>query len=392
MSGNKANQGTSKNCFFGVRLQYKGRFFGGGWRCLQYPLLAPLAAVYGAAVVIRNKLYDCGLFASRKFEIPLISVGNITVGGTGKTPHIEYLVGILSRHFKVAVLSRGYKRQSRGFQYVEIGDSVLKTGDEPLQIKCKYPDITVAVDADRAQGIRKLQEDFPDLEVVLLDDAFQHRQITPSLNIVLIDCNRPVWNDAMMPAGKLRDCCSSLNRADVFIVSKCPETLSQDERSYYINKLKKYNKPVYFSSVELGKEYPVSEFADFDIDAADSAMPLNPPNITALTGIANPASFYAQLSKRFPDAAIEKTAFPDHHNFTEKEMQTILKKTESHTIVTTEKDSVRLISYFCATKKRPLKGIYCIPISIKIDNSHDFNINIIEHVRKNKKDGGVYKG
>ena len=178
-----------------------------------YLLLQPFALIYKAGVWLRNKLYDKGVFASYRFGIPVISIGNITVGGTGKTPHTEYLIDILSKDFSLAVLSRGYKRQSKGFQYVEIDDSTSKTGDEPLQIKRKYPGVVVAVDADRVRGIKRLQSDYPSLDLILLDDAFQHRRVTPSLNIVLIDCNRPVWNDAMLPAGRLRDCRSSLYRA-----------------------------------------------------------------------------------------------------------------------------------------------------------------------------------
>jgi tetraacyldisaccharide 4'-kinase len=319
-------------------------------------------------------LYDAGLLASYRFDIPVISVGNITVGGTGKTPHTEYLVEILSKDFNVAVLSRGYKRQSRGFQYVERNDNVSKTGDEPLQIKRKYPDIIVAVDADRVQGIKRLQADYPHLDLILLDDAFQHRKVIPSLNIVLIDYNRPVWNDSILPAGRLRDCPSCLYRADILVVTKCPANISIDDKQRCEDILKKYNKPVYFSCFVYGKGYPLSGSAKSLFDSA---------NILAVSGIANPSTFFEQLEKQYPETVIEQITFPDHHAFSEKDIRTILKKADARTIVTTEKDSVRFISYFCEAKKQAPENIFYVPVKVKIDDSYSFNVNITNHVRKN---------
>jgi tetraacyldisaccharide 4'-kinase len=347
-----------------------------------YLLLLPLALIYTAGVRLRNKLYDKGLFASYRFGISVVSIGNITVGGTGKTPHTEYLIDILSRDFSLAVLSRGYRRQSKGFRYVETGDSTSKTGDEPLQIKRKYPDVVVAVDADRVHGIRRLQSDYPQLDLILLDDAFQHRSVAPSLNIVLIDYNRPVWNDTMLPAGRLRDCRSSLYRADIIVVAKCPANISQDEKQKYAYRLRKYHKPLYFSCFEYGKAYSLSASGKSAFDSS---------NLLAISGIANPAVFFGQIEKQYPEALIECRAFPDHHVFSEKDIRNILKKAESHTIVTTEKDSVRLISHFCETKEQIPANIYCIPIRVKIDDSYSFNSNIINHVRKNKENGRLYQ-
>ncbi|MDR0725935.1 MAG: tetraacyldisaccharide 4'-kinase [Prevotellaceae bacterium] len=347
-----------------------------------YLLLLPLTLIYTAVVWLRNKLYDKGLFASYRFGISVVSIGNITVGGTGKTPHTEYLIDVLSKDFNLAVLSRGYKRQSKGFQYVETGDSTSKTGDEPLQIKRKYPELVVAVDADRVHGIKRLQSDYPCLDLILLDDAFQHRRVAPSLNIVLIDYNRPVWNDTMLPAGRLRDCRSSLYRADIIVIAKCPANIPQDEKQKYADKLNKYNKPLYFSCLEYGKAYPLS--------ASDESV-FDSSNLSAISGIANPVVFFAQIDKLYPEAVIERCAFPDHHVFSEKDIRNILKKAESHTIVTTEKDSVRLISHFCATKEPIPTNIYCIPIKVKINDSYSFNSNIINHVRKNKENSRLYQ-
>ncbi|MDR2026407.1 MAG: tetraacyldisaccharide 4'-kinase [Prevotellaceae bacterium] len=349
---------------------------------LIYLLLLPLSLIYRAAVLLRNKFYDNGLFPSYRFGIPVISIGNIAVGGAGKTPHTEYLTDLLSKDFSIAVLSRGYKRQSKGFQYVETDDPVSKTGDEPLQIKRKYPATVVAVDADRVRGIKRLQTDYPSLDLILLDDAFQHRQIAPSLNIVLIDCNRPVWNDSMLPAGRLRDCLSSLYRADILVITKCPANISQNEKQKYADKLQKYNKPVYFSCFEPGKAYPLSGSDKSDFDSS---------NLLAVSGIANPAVFFRQLKEQYPEAVIEQMTFHDHHNFSEKDIRNILKRAASRTIVTTEKDSVRLISYFRKTKEGIPENIFCIPVKIKIDDSDSFNINITNHVRKNKEDGRFYQ-
>jgi tetraacyldisaccharide 4'-kinase len=333
-------------------------------------------------ILLRNKFYDNGLFLSYRFKISVISIGNITVGGTGKTPHTEYLIDILSKDFNIAVLSRGYKRRSKGFRYVEVDDSTTKTGDEPLQIKRKYPDVVVAVDADRTQGIKQLQTDYPALDLVLLDDAFQHRKVTPSLNILLLDYNRPVWNDSMLPAGRLRDCLSSLHRADIIVITKCPTDISQEEKQKHADQLKKYNKPIYFSRFESGEAYPLS--------ATDKSS-FDPTNLLAVSGIANPAVFFKQLEMQYPEAHIEKIAFPDHHVFSEKDIRNILKKADSRTIVTTEKDSVRLISYFRNIKKQIPENIFCIPIKVKIDNSDSFNINITNHVRKNKENGRLHQ-
>ncbi|MDR1593814.1 MAG: tetraacyldisaccharide 4'-kinase [Prevotellaceae bacterium] len=349
---------------------------------LVYLLLLPLSFIYKTAVWLRNRLYDSGLLMSYSFRIPVISIGNITVGGTGKTPHTEYLIDILQQNFNVAVLSRGYKRQSKGFLYVEVDDSATKTGDEPLQIKRKYPAVVVAVDADRVHGIRQLQTDYLDLDLILLDDAFQHRRVTPSLNIVLIDYNRPVGNDSMLPAGRLRDCLSSLYRADIIVITKCPANILPDEKQKHADRLKKYNKPVYFSRFETGETYPLSDSGKSSFDSS---------KLLAVSGIANPAVFFEELKTQYPEADIEAIAFADHHIFSEEDIRCILKKADSHTIVTTEKDSVRLIAYFHRTNKQIPDNIFCLPIKVKIDDSDSFNTNITNHVRKNKENSGLYQ-
>jgi tetraacyldisaccharide 4'-kinase len=347
-----------------------------------YLLLLPLSLIYGAVVALRNMFYDKGIFSSYSFGIPVIVIGNVTVGGTGKTPHTEYLIDVLSRDFELAVLSRGYKRRSKGFRYVDTDDSASQTGDEPLQIKRKYPGVVVAVDADRVQGIKRLQSDYPRLDLILLDDAFQHRRVLPSLNIVLIDCNRPVWNDSFLPAGRLRDCLSSLHRADIIVITKCPPDVSPDFKQNCAGKLKKYNKPIYFSRFESGEAYSLPASGESFFDSS---------NVLAVSGIANPAGFFGQIETQYPEAVIEQCVFPDHHDFSEKDVRNILKKAGSRTILTTEKDGVRLFSYFCKSNERVPDNIYCVPVKVKIDDSDNFKFNITNHVRRNKENGRLYQ-
>lgn len=331
-----------------------------------------MSLIYGTVIFIRNKLYDWGVYKSQKLDIPVICVGNITVGGTGKTPHIEYLIRTLSKEYTVAVLSRGYGRKSKGFQYVETSDTIEKTGDEPLQIKRKFPEIIVAVSVDRVGGIKKLQQDYPTIDVVLLDDAFQHRKITASLNIILIDYNRPVWRDLLLPAGMLRDCRCSLKRADIFVITKCPDELTEKQKNNFIKHLEKYKKEIYFSRNVLGGELNV-----FGIN-----KPFESSKIFAFAGIAKPGQFFKQLEKRYKGAQIKTMSYPDHYQFGLKDMETILTKMQTSAVITTEKDSVRLISYFCNSEQKP-DNIFYIPMIVEIDKPEKLNNTIIKHVRQN---------
>ena len=184
--------------------------------------LIPVSWLYGLGVEIRNKLFDWGILPAEEFDIPVISVGNLAVGGTGKTPHIEYLIELLGHKYHIAVLRRGYKRKSRGFILADDKSTAREIGDEPYQIKRKYPNITVAVDANRRRGIKQLKKQIPDIDVILLDDAFQHRYVTPLSSIVLTDYNRALHLDKLLPAGRLRESRHELSRANMVIVTKCP--------------------------------------------------------------------------------------------------------------------------------------------------------------------------
>jgi len=201
-------------------------------------LLYPFSLVYGMIVWIRNTLFDYQVIRSTEFPIPIISVGNITVGGTGKTPHIEYLVKILKEEFEVATLSRGYKRKTRNFILAGPDPDVRDIGDEPVQIKHKYPDVHVAVDRKRVNGIRELMKRIPQLDVILLDDAYQHRSVKPGLSILLIDFNRPTWEDHLLPAGRLREQTYEKRRANIILITKCPDRLKPIERRIIVKDLR----------------------------------------------------------------------------------------------------------------------------------------------------------
>lgn len=333
--------------------------------------------------------FDLGWLPSTTFDTPIISIGNLTVGGTGKTPHTEYIISLLKEDFKVATLSRGYKRKTKGYVTAVQGDcNMERVGDEPSQIKNKFPDITVAVDEKRVNGISQLLKSGNKPEVILLDDAFQHRYVKPGLNILLTDYNRPIWKDNIMPFGRLREDADGKERADVIIVTKCPENIGKKEKAYCIDKLNnKNNAPVFFSTIYYGS--PIYLFNN--IGKKELAITAD-TEILLLTGIACPEPLKIELEKR--GAKVTLMQFPDHHNFTERELKEVEKKFLSVTnkekaIITTEKDAERMISN--PNLPQIIKeNIYVIPIKIKIiDNENKFNQIIIDYVRKNKRNSGI---
>ncbi|WP_396633675.1 tetraacyldisaccharide 4'-kinase [Maribacter sp. R86514] len=291
-------------------------------------LLFPISLIYGLIVFLRNRLYDMGIFSSRSFAVKTICVGNLSVGGTGKTPMIELLIRELSENYNVAILSRGYKRKSEGFLLSNEQTTVEELGDEPFQIKTKFPKITVAVDADRRNGISQLEK-LIDLDVILLDDAFQHRKVKAGFSILLTSYDNLYTKDWYLPTGDLRDSKREAGRADVIIVTKCPANLSPSEK----NKIRKsiHPKPhqkVLFSYLSYNKELKG------DILTLDT---LKEKNVTLVTGIANPAPLVKFLNSE--GITFEHLKYKDHHFFTDQEID-ILKEKEC--ILTTEKDFVRL--------------------------------------------------
>jgi tetraacyldisaccharide 4'-kinase len=351
-------------------------------------LLLPVSLVYGFVVYIRNKLFDAGLLPSRRFPFPVISIGNITVGGTGKTPHVEYLLSILKDEFKIAVLSRGYKRKSSGFRIAGINSKVSEVGDEPLQIKKKFPDAEVAVSAGRVRGIRRLLSHNDRIQAVILDDAFQHRWVKPGISILLIDYHRPVNRDNLLPAGYLREPESSMKRASIVVVTKCPPKIKPIEIRIIRKELNLYPwQSLYFTSFSYGDLLPV--FPEGKRFPGKWMVPESGLTILMITGIATPSVFRNYIGNI--SGNIVQLSFPDHHNFTRRDIRKIERAWRSvenkrKVILTTEKDAVRLgeLSGFLPEMK---KYMYYIPVRISFieKNSSKFNKQILDYVRKNKR-------
>jgi tetraacyldisaccharide 4'-kinase len=302
-------------------------------------ILFPFTFLYGFAVILRNALYDHGILRSTEFGLPVISVGNLAVGGAGKSPMTEYLTELLHRHYKVAILSRGYGRQSKGFYEVEALSPVSMSGDEPLQFKKKFPLITVAVCEDRVEGIRRLQDDH---EVILLDDAFQHRAVKPGLSILLFDYSKMTGSQWLLPTGDLREPLWEKRRANCIVVTKCPVNMDEKKKQQLIYRLHGCeNRPVFFSSIQYGDLTALSgsirKLSSLNSDSV----------IVLLTGIANPTPLVHELEKYTLN--LRHHSYPDHHVFTTKNITKLADDFHSFDsgdkmIITTEKDLQRLKS------------------------------------------------
>jgi len=347
--------------------------------------LLPLSWLYGVGTDVRNLLFDAGILSSKKYNIPVISVGNLTVGGTGKTPHVEYLIRLLSKKFKVAVLSRGYKRRSRGYVLAQTDTPMEKIGDEPWQLKQKFPKTYVAVDASRRNGIERLlsEKETQDVQVILLDDAYQHRYVTPKLNILLIDYHRMITEDKLLPAGRLRERATNKNRANIVIVTKCPRDLTPI--GYRVVQQSLHLKPfqsLFFSTFKHGNLKKLFGEGEMPLEQ------LRKDNIHVLlvSGIANPQQMEQDMRK-FAQY-VSPLSYSDHHYFTSKDAKkinnTAQKMPKPMIIVTTEKNASRL---------KDLKGLdetvrenfYVFPIEIEILKNKETTLNeqIINYVHKN---------
>lgn len=343
-------------------------------------LLLPISLIYWITIKIRNLLFNLGILKSNTPNIKTICIGNITVGGTGKTPHTEYLIKLLASDYQIAVLSRGYKRKTNGYLEAEIKSTSNQIGDEPLQMKLKFPHITVAVDKDRTNGIAMLQKNHKNLEVILLDDAFQHRSVKAGLSALLTDYSNLICNDTMIPTGTLRDSFAERKRADIIVVTKCPKDISTKQMEQIRVKLKlKPNQSVFFSYIEYGQLKPVFEDADSSI-SMDSSTP-----IIALSGIAKPTPFIKYLENN--SKLINKQVYSDHHSFTEPEIRAIFEPyssnlTNAPLLITTEKDAARIRGL--ELNKEIKKKMYFLEIEVKfIDQPESFNDKIIQYVREN---------
>ena len=353
--------------------------------------LLPLSWIYGLGVRIRNSLFEIGLLKSHSFDVPVISVGNITVGGTGKTPHVEYLIRLLKHKAKVAVLSRGYKRRTKGFIIADRESSTRTIGDEPMQMARKFPEVTVAVDRKRVNGIRKLTDGstVKDIDVVLLDDAFQHRYVKPGINILLVDYHRLIIYDKLLPAGRLREPLSGKNRADIVIITKCPKNLKPMEFRVITKAMALYPyQHLYFTTLVYDKLQPVFCGEERTLESVGGNT-----NVLLLTGIASPKQMEVDME---PFAkTITKLVFSDHHRFTRRDIDlintTFASLPQPKIIVTTEKDATRLVETN-GLDEEVRHSIYSLPVRIQfMENQEKFNENIIGYVRKNSRNSILAK-
>lgn len=293
---------------------------------------------YYVTLKIRHRLYDSGKLKSEAYLTQIISVGNVTVGGTGKTPMVELIIRSLGASRHLAVLSRGYKGSNKGFKMVADTDDALVVGDEPLQIKRKYPKISVAVSPDRGAGVKSLMIQGIQPDVIILDDGFQRRDIIPGKNILLIDYNRPIFSDELLPLGRLRDLPEQIRRADSVVFTKCPGYLSEEEREEACRKAHVTSQKVFFASVSYGK--PKAVFSRKGNNRYIYAR-----NVFVFAGIAKPDPMLEQLSRSY--AIIGKSIFPDHHRFSRYDVESLWRFAAKHplsVIMTTEKDAQRLLN------------------------------------------------
>lgn len=331
-------------------------------------LLFPFALIYWLVTFIRNFLYDVGIFKSQSFDIPIIAVGNLSVGGTGKSPQIEYLIRLLSDNYQVATLSRGYKRSTTGFVLADHNANAKTLGDEPFQFYSKYPKTIVAVDENRVEGIEILLDLDKKPNVILLDDAFQHRKVKAGFYILLTAYDDLFCDDFILPFGNLREPGFGKNRSDMIIVTKCSNNIEELAQEKIKDKLK-VSQTVYFTTIAYDRDVynELGKISVNEIKAEEKVV---------IAGIAKPKPFFDFLEAK----AEETMVFSDHHNFEEKDIITILNKAKNNKIITTEKDYVRL------NDKLPKKQLYYLPIQAKFLNaSTDFDKKITDYVEQSSR-------
>ena len=354
--------------------------------------LQPLSWLYGLGIGFRNMLFEMGILKSRSFDVPVISVGNITVGGTGKTPHVEYLIRLLKDNYKVAVLSRGYKRKSHGFLRADEHSTVRDIGDEPFQMKTKFPDITIAVDSKRTRGITQLTSGDKDSQpdVILLDDAFQHRYVKPGINIMLVDYHHLIIYDRLLPSGRLREPVKSKDRADIVIITKCPTDMKPMEYRVITKAMSLYPYQQLFFSTHV-YEPPRPVFPK----NAKTLGNFKDMNVLLLSGIASPEQMLIDLQERA--SQITPLSFSDHHNFSQKDIMHINEVfaglPSPKVIITTEKDETRLLNTE-GLSDEVKRSLYVLPVKVSfmLDQEETFNKHIISYVRKNSRNSILAKG
>lgn len=330
-------------------------------------ILFPFALLYGFITSIRNFLFDKGILKSTSFDVPVIAVGNLSVGGTGKTPQIEYLIRLLSDKYKVATLSRGYKRKSEGFVLADTTSNAEILGDEPFQFYQKFPNIQVAVDANRTNGITQLLSQKNKPEIILLDDAYQHRKVKAGFYILLTSYDDLYADDFMLPTGNLRESTSGANRANIIVVTKCPKDLSDQKQEEIRLKLNlNCSQQIYFTFIDYDTTIYRKE-GKIEVNEIKSEQKL------LLAGIAKPKPFFDYLQNENDECL----TYPDHHHFSEQDLEEIQNKANGKRIITTEKDYVRL------KDSKLVSQLYYLPIKSKlICNHQNFDATVLEYVKK----------
>lgn len=353
------------------------------WQLLIYPL----SLIYGLIIWLRNTLFDLGVFRSKSFQVPVISVGNLSVGGTGKTPHVMYLLNLLESKFKVAELSRGYGRLSSGFKWATENSKVYEIGDEPTLIKKKFKNTLVAVDENRVRGIKTILKQHPEIQAIVLDDAFQHRNVLPSINILLTDYGNLYFNDYLMPSGTLREWRNGVRRADIIIVTKTPQVFSPLERRIIMQDInpKPYQR-VYFSTMKYGsftpmKNMPIKQKIDNEFYFSRNFSCL------LITGIASSRNLLYYLKDHMD--VTRHIEYPDHYRYTKKDIEKIAGifeniKSENKIIVTTEKDAQRIMvdAFMDDIQKLPF---FYLPIEVVFHEKENesFDEQILAYVGRN---------
>lgn len=344
-------------------------------------LLFPIAWIYGLVIAVRNHLFDTNVLSRRSFNIPVISVGNITMCGTGKTPHTEYILRLLRNSCKVAVLSRGYKRQTKGYVLATEKTDMMEIGDEPYQMHQKFPDVTVAVCEKRCDGVERLVED-EHVETVVLDDAYQHRYIEPGLNILLVDFHRPIYRDHLLPVGMLREPASAKKRADIIVITKCPSDISPLDIRVCTNDIRTLAfQKLFFSTLDYSPLEPLYQKELSRIPLLN----LKNMNILLVTAIGSPEHIVKDLEPY--GAKFKELHYRDHFQFTEKEVyeinETFSFMPSPKIMLTTEKDATRLqnINGFSLELK---KSAYTLPVKVRIllGQEEEFNRLILDYVFK----------
>ena len=341
-------------------------------------LLYPFALLYGALVWVRNRMYDAKFFTSIGFSLPVITIGNLSTGGTGKTPHVEYLVRLLQYQFTAATMSRGYKRHSQGFMIADANSNALRIGDEPMQYHMKYPDLVVSVAEERMIGIPALLQRRPDVDVIILDDAYQHRSVKAGLNILITDYSRPFYSDYILPFGSLRESRSAYRRADIIIVSKCPlnlDAVSAKKIEQQITPLP--HQKVFFTGIQYDMPYDMINKQPVDVTKK---------NIILVCGIARPEPLICFLETHA--ANVHKLTYKDHHYFVSADLEEIKNAYENwHTqdkiIATTEKDAARLHLHYEKLKEWGITiAVLPIEVIVLFNKGYEFNNIVTQYVEQ----------